>query len=116
MDQKERVEFRRAALMSPDTQIVRVRPDRMIVATGPDQESYRIVRCADDRLVCQFETAGVNGKTADETAEANLADWTDTNGGECLLFRDELLVAYAEAGVIYSLRPDNPAFVKGVAA
>lgn len=83
----------------------------LATATGEDAETYRIVQ--DDALVIEFRTAGINGKTPDETAEANLADLSETYPGEFLLFRDAMIVAYSEGGIIYSLRPDNPALVRG---
>lgn len=94
------------------TQIVRVGEDRIIEADGPDAADYSIVRAHDDSLARRFRTGGVNGKTADESAEANLADWSEYHFGEFLLFRDGLLMASAENGIICSLRPDNPALVR----
>lgn len=94
-----------------NTQIVRVGPDRIVEASGPDERTYQIVN-EQDQLSRVLRTGGVNGKTADETAEANLAEWSETHTGGFMLFRDGLLVAHAEGGVIRSLRPDNPALVR----
>lgn len=82
---------------------------RLLTLAGPGAEHYRIVRSEDDMLATEFRTVGVNGKTADETATANLADWSEQHGGEFLLFRIEIgdpkLMGWAQAGVVTSYSP-----------
>lgn len=81
---------------------------RILRATGPEAKEYAIVDELDDSLVVAFRTDGVNGKSNHETAEANLADVSEQNSGSFLLFCEALLMARAEAGIVYSLRPDRP--------
>jgi hypothetical protein len=88
--------------------------ERLLVwATGPDARSYRIEDEQSGTTVCEFETAGVNGKTNHETAEANLADASEhADGATLLLYCEGLLMAWATDGLIYSLRPDRPGFLR----
>lgn len=80
---------------------------RIVRATGPDALDYQITD-EQDALVSTFRTGGVNGKTNHETAEANLADISEHNGGTFLLFCEGLLMATSTGGIINSLRADRP--------
>lgn len=72
---------------------------RILAVAGPGEREYRIVNAGDDSATL-FRTIGVNGKTPDETAEANVADWSDRNDGEFLLFDDAgRLMGWARGGV-----------------
>ncbi len=52
---------------------------------APNAQAYEIQR--NGRMVAWFLTGGVNGKTPDETALANLADWSDQHQGAWSLWK-----------------------------
>lgn len=73
---------------------------RILAVAGPGAQEYRIVSAGDNSLAAEFRTIGVNGKTPDGTAEANVADWSDRHDGEFLLFDDAgRLMGWARGGV-----------------
>lgn len=82
--------------------------DRLLLARGAHERTYELRRvgaagASPDGVV--FVTDSVNGNTPDETAEANLADWSDHNEGAWELSRYGLdgrtVLARAEHGCVW---------------
>lgn len=54
----------------------------LINPKAPDKQTYKIVAVTRGRALtlATFQTGGVNGRTADETAEGNVMDASETEG------------------------------------